>query len=118
MARILVAEDQPIIALSLAAWLADLGHVVVGPAATLALALELAEAPLEAAVMESRLGGQSTAPLASALMARGVALLVTTGHDPESLGPAFDGAALLLKPFPYEALRRKLALLLDLGPDD
>ncbi|HXT07113.1 MAG TPA: hypothetical protein VN715_09275 [Roseiarcus sp.] len=46
MARFLVVDDEPIIAMTIAEWLTDLGHTVLGPAADLASALRLRELPL------------------------------------------------------------------------
>jgi PAS domain S-box-containing protein len=98
--RVLVVEDEPIVALEVAATLAEAGCEVVGPAASLDEALELAEAQagqLDAAVLDANLHGQSSRPVADILTARGVPVIYVTGYS--SLPPgAADGLHLLSKP--------------------
>jgi CheY-like chemotaxis protein len=112
MARILVVDDEPIIAMTVAEWLADLGHVAVGPAADLACATALAEQPVDAAILDISLGPQTTAELAERLAARGVPFAVATGHDSEAVRGAFARGVLLPKPFTFETFRHAVERLL------
>ena len=112
MAQILVVDDEPIIAMTVADWLADLGHGVVGPASDLAEALALCEAPLDAAILDVSLGAVTTEAVAARLTARGAPFAVASGHDAASLHPAFAPGVPLPKPFGFETFRRVVAQLL------
>jgi DNA-binding response OmpR family regulator len=63
--RVLVVEDDPIIALDVTSSLARAGATVVGPAYTVALALDLIDcSPIEAAVLDYRLEAGTASPIA------------------------------------------------------
>ncbi|HYF08002.1 MAG TPA: PAS domain S-box protein [Acetobacteraceae bacterium] len=79
--RVLVVEDESIIALDLAATVRSLGWEAVGPATRLAEAERLMEGgALDAAVLDLNLRGESSLPLADALEARGVPVIFVTGY--------------------------------------
>ena len=115
MAHILLVEDEPLISAITEEWLADLGHVVVGPASDLASALKLAETPIDAAIVDVSLGRQSGYPLADALKARGGPFVFATGYGQEGLDPAWRARPTLTKPFEFEAFRRAVEGLLAAG---
>ncbi|WP_372621649.1 HWE histidine kinase domain-containing protein [Falsiroseomonas sp.] len=98
--RILVAEDEPLIATDAAETLRALGCEVVGPASTLPQALALAEGGghLDAAVLDVNLGGQPSFPLATLLAGRGVPVVFATGYSELPEGSGGAGAAVLRKP--------------------
>lgn len=81
--RILVVEDDYLIAGELAESLIELGATVVGPAASVpeALALMDREAPLDAAVLDVNLGSEDVYPVADGLVQRGVPFVFATGYD-------------------------------------
>lgn len=81
--RVLLAEDEALIAADLTAMLARAGCEVLGPGATLAEAQSLARSAgrIDAAVLDLNLLGDSSLPLAEALLARGVPVVVVTGYD-------------------------------------
>jgi CheY-like chemotaxis protein len=112
MARLLVVDDEPIIAMTIADWLTDLGHTVLGPASDLASALALAEEELDAAILDISLGSQTTVSLALRLIERGAPFAVATGHAPETINQAFSQGLILSKPFGYETFRCVVARLL------
>ena len=111
--KVLVAEDQAVIALDLEATLLDLGCVVLPPAPSAAEALAALRAGRpDAALLDVTLADGSAAPVAEALAAAGVPFAVLTGHDPGGIaGPALRGAPYLAKPYRREDLRATLALL-------
>ena len=76
-ARILVVEDDMMIAIMVEDMLADFGCEVVGPANTLSLALTMASdaVGLTAAILDVHLGAESVFPLADLLRAQGVPLI-------------------------------------------
>lgn len=98
--RVLVVEDEMLIAMDLENALEEAGANVVGLAATLDRALILAERELpDAAVLDVDLKGQDVFPVADALLARGVPFLFHTGHATrESLQVRYPGVPVLIKP--------------------
>lgn len=81
--RVLVVEDETLIAMELCSHLASLGWEVVGPAATVDEATRLfSEAPrLDAAVLDINLGGSLVYPFAEQLRSRGVPFVFCTGYE-------------------------------------
>ena len=76
-ARILVVEDEPIIALDLERTFVDAGAYVVGPAYTLFEALEFArKEAIDVAILDVRLGGENSRDVARILASRGVPILI------------------------------------------
>lgn len=112
--RILVVEDESMLAELLCEELAGVGAVVVGPAGTVprALAMIGAEAKLDAAILDVNLGGDSAEPVAARLEALKVPVLLTTGYDAAALPPTMVHLACWRKPSTFEALVDKLARLL------
>ncbi len=84
MARILVIDDEPLIAMAVSDWLADLGHEVVGPAVDLAGALALVEQPIEAAILDVTLGKDDSSPVAQRLIDKKIPFVVASGHEVQS----------------------------------
>lgn len=81
--RILVVEDDYLVAMDLQEFLEDSGAQVIGPAPTLKRALELVEAEgdrLDAAVLDINLRGERSYPVADRLTARGISFVFTTGY--------------------------------------
>ena len=105
MARILLVEDEPLVSAITEEWLVELGHDVVGPAANLASALELAATPIDGAIVDVSLGRQSGYPAAELLASRGVPFVFATGYGQEGLDPAWRGRPTLMKPFEFETFR-------------
>lgn len=80
--RILVVEDDALIAMELEERLADMGYAVIGPAMTIEAAEQAiaAEKP-DAALLDANLAGKSSLAFAAALAARGVPVAFCTGYD-------------------------------------
>ena len=108
MARILIVDDEPLITAMMEEWLAEQGHVVVGPAHNLAQALELAHSDLDAAIVDVSLGKDSSYPLLEALIARGLPFALATGHGEEGIDPRYRGQSTLRKPFDFATFRRTI----------
>jgi DNA-binding response OmpR family regulator len=110
--RILVVEDDPIIALDIKTMLQEAGAVVSGPAANLATAMRLAEQHAhDAAVLDVRLELEDTLPLATILLERRLPFLFQTS-DARLVAGLFPGVPILRKPFRAEHLVASLAGLL------
>lgn len=113
--RILLVEDEAILAFELQWALEDAGAKVIGPALTLAEAMTMyaGEEALDGAVLDVNLCGQSVIPLAGKLARAGVPILFNTGHaDRADLQARFPGAEVLTKPTRQEVLTARLAELI------
>ena len=97
--RVLVVEDEPIVAMSLEDILESLGHAPVGPAGRLSEGLAIAEAePLDAAILDINLGdGERSTPIAEALRRRGIVFAFASGYN--SVPEGFEGTPLIGKPY-------------------
>jgi CheY-like chemotaxis protein len=113
-ARILVVEDDALVALALTEILADFGYEVVGPAPDTQAALKLvAEEKVSAAILDVNLGRDSAVAVAEALAAASIPFVFTTGYtNLSALSPAFKDRPVLNKPYQPQALRDALARLL------
>lgn len=97
--RILIIEDEPIIALDLQDLLEDAGFDVVGVAEQLATAMELIEsAAFDAAIVDANLRGVSSSPAALALADRRVPFIVLSGYSLKQQDAAFASAVFIQKP--------------------
>jgi len=112
--RILVVEDEDMLAQCLSETLQDNGAVVVGPAGRLADAMTLVDADhaLEAVILDVNLAGESAYPLADRLIDRGVPLLLTSGYDRSSTPARYADVAYCTKPFGTAQVVQALASLL------
>ena len=98
--RILVVEDDFLVATLLAEILESVGWQVVGPVAHLAAALDaVANEGVDAAVLDVNLGGHAVYPVAEVLVARRVPFVFVTACGRETLPPLFCGRPHLGKPF-------------------
>jgi len=106
--RVLVVEDEFLIALDLLSILDDLGCVALGLAATVPEALRLLAAdPPDATLLDLNLGGASAAPVVEALTAGGTPFVTVTAYAVRP-GPMFDGVPAVAKPFWAEEIRDAL----------
>jgi DNA-binding response OmpR family regulator len=79
--RVLIVEDDPILAMNLADELVAEGATVVGPAANVADALDvIANSELDGAIVDINLGGKAAFPVADALADRYVPFVFATGY--------------------------------------
>jgi DNA-binding response OmpR family regulator len=112
--RILVVEDDFLVATLLAQILESVGWQVVGPVAHLATALDAAASGgFDAAVLDINLGGQTVYPVAEVLDARRVPFVFVTAAGREALPPLFCGRPHLGKPFAPGELIGLVARLID-----
>ena len=107
--QVLVVEDQYLVADSLCFLLEGLGARVLGPAPTVARALELSAQAPDAAVLDVDLRGECSAELALRLRQRGVAVVFLTGYEPaERLPEELRSLPALSKPVDGAQLARAL----------
>lgn len=107
MARVLVVDDEALIAMMLSDLLAEYGHETVGPAHSEGQALELvASTPIDAAILDVTLGDHDCFAVAEALGARGIPFAFATGHATQAMPDAFRERTTVSKPFDFEVVRR------------
>jgi DNA-binding response OmpR family regulator len=105
--RILIVEDEMMIAMMLEDMLADLGHEVVGVAQSLSAALNLAEGDgYDMAILDINLAGERSFPVARRLSERGVPFMFATGYGILGLEDPFRQTFTLKKPFQIHDLAR------------
>ena len=115
--RILVVEDEMMIAMLVEDMLLELGCTGVGPAHGLAEALALAQSEpgLDAALLDVNLAGQPVFPVADALREKGVPAVFSTGYGDAGLRDIDRGSPVLQKPFRAGDLARALGEALGRG---
>jgi DNA-binding response OmpR family regulator len=107
--RILIVEDEMMIAMLVEDMLLDLGHETVGPAAKLDAGMKLATSEvLDLAILDVNLGGARSYPIADLLVARGVPVVFATGYGAAGLDPQYAGTPVITKPFHMEALAKTI----------
>jgi CheY-like chemotaxis protein len=115
MPRVLVVEDEPLIAMLVEDWLAELECQTVGPAATAEHALALIDDALDGAILDVSLDGHDSFAVAAALRDRAIPFAFATGHANDRIEHRFRDAPKLAKPYDFERVRSVLALLLNGG---
>ncbi len=113
--RVLVVDDEAIIALDVATQLNDAGAEVIGPCSNLASAMAMARREeLTAAVLDVRLGRENVQPLAELLTGAAVPFLFYSGQfNFDDMRRQWPACAFLAKPAPARALVRAVRSLLE-----
>ena len=98
--KVLIVEDEALVAMLVEDALLDTGFAVIGPAATVeeALALLEREAP-DAVVLDLNLAGETSTPVADWLAARGIPYVIATGYGATGLPAGHQDAMVLAKPY-------------------
>lgn len=103
--RILIVEDEPMLAAFLEDALTDLGCEVVGPALNMKDALQLArEASIDGAGLDVNVAGEQVYPVADVLAERGLPFVFMTGYGEAGLRESDRGRPVLQKPYSFERL--------------
>jgi CheY-like chemotaxis protein len=98
--RVLVVEDQFLVAEDIGSLLEGLGCIVVGPHGRLATALPAARTEaLDAGVLDVNLDDGIVDPVAAELARRGIPFLFVTGYVRQDLSQQFRDRPVLAKPF-------------------
>jgi len=107
--RVLIIEDESIVAMMIEDLIVDMGHEVVGTAGRLEQAQQLAEElALDFAIVDVNLNGQHTYPVAETLKTRGVPFVFATGYGAQGLKDEWKQSPVLQKPFQPEDLARAI----------
>jgi DNA-binding NtrC family response regulator len=111
--RILIVEDEPVLALALEDALVEAGFQIAGVAGRLETALALISlSDCDVAIVDANLAGISAGPAALALAARAIPFVVVSGYPREQIPVAFSGGLFARKPVRYDRLVQVLRSVL------
>jgi CheY-like chemotaxis protein len=111
--RVLVVEDEAMVAMLIEDALLELGCLVIGPAASVSAALQLLDAEaVDAAVLDVNLGGEKVFPVADRLADRGLPFLFSTGYGTAGIAGDHLHRPVLQKPYSPEKLGEVLSAAL------
>jgi DNA-binding response OmpR family regulator len=109
--RVLIVEDEALLAMHLGDLLTTLGHEVVGKATRIDAAMELArKSDIDFAVLDINLGGIKSFPVADILCQRGIRFVFASGYGSEGLMNGYRDVPALRKPYDEDDLRRTIVL--------
>lgn len=111
--RVLIVEDEYVLAFELHGKLTGLGATVLGPVGTLVDALDLinSESQIDVAVLEVNLRGHSVFPAADLLACRGTPIRFTTGYDVSQFPTRFQNTPRCKKPIDIASVTRAICEL-------
>jgi len=114
LARVLVVEDEPFIALALALAIEDAGGVVVGPAGSVREALALLQStPVTAAILDANLPDGDISPILEILVDRDTPLIVQSGVGlPAGFPPRIPAIVVRIKPYDAAKLVMEIECLI------
>jgi CheY-like chemotaxis protein len=105
--RVLVIEDEGMVAMLLVDMLTGLGHRVVGTAGRLDKAAVLvAETAIDFAILDVNLDGQHSYSIAASLKERGIPFVFATGYGGSGLRSEWKETPVLQKPFTERDLQQ------------
>lgn len=111
--RVLILEDEPIVAMMLEDILLDLGCEIVGPASRVDEALNLARtAQFDLAVLDVNIHGGRSYPVAAVLEERGLPYVFATGYGLTGTEGPLHNAPLVRKPYQQAQIATALEGLL------
>ena len=114
--RVAVIEDEPPIGMILGVMLDELGCIQAGTAKSLSEAMLLADdLQADVVLLDFRLKGEPSEPVAQRLLERGVKVVITTGADVQDLPERLQGCAVIRKPFGLETIEQGLVAALTSG---
>ncbi len=112
--RVLILEDEPLIAMLVEDWLTELGYEPIGPCGAVGEALELVRSQdLEAAILDISVRNDTSYPVADLLKSRTVPFAFATGRNGDAMPARFEGTPMLTKPYDFQTMRAVLKALLE-----
>ena len=115
--RVLVVEDEFILALTLEAMIQELGWDMVGPVPQLAEAIRVARIEqLDGAVLDVNINEEMVFPVADILRARRIPFVFATGYGAAMLPPEYRDAPRVQKPYGTADLKRLIEPLFAAAP--
>jgi PAS domain S-box-containing protein len=115
--RVLLVEDESVLAIQLEQVLNSLGSSVIGPFNNLTQALQAAQREtIDVAILDTNLNGEMVYPLAEELLARGVLVLFLTGYDASDLPERFRVIPRVAKPFAEIEIIKQIEAIMIAAP--
>lgn len=108
--RVLVVEDEYLIAVSLSDHLQAIGSTVIGPAPSVEKAIRLIESNprIDVAILDFNLGGVSAYAVADALLARNIPFVFSSGYDSSDLRDRYPQIKNCQKPYLFPQMEEYL----------
>ena len=107
--RVLVIEDEAVIAMTAEDMIEQLGHEIAGQAATLDEALEqVCRCDFDLALLDINLNGTMSTPVAHALREAGKTFIITTGYGTSGPQGEFAGVMVVAKPYTIATLEHAI----------
>src|SRR3954471_8306087 len=107
--RVLLVEDEALIAMLVEDMIHDSGGEMVGSAGKLTDAIDLARnAQADVALLDLNLKGKLAYPVADVLRERGVPIVFTSGYGSDALIDRFQDCPVLDKPFDQHSLEQAI----------
>jgi DNA-binding response OmpR family regulator len=112
--RVLIVEDEMLIAMMLQDMVSDAGLEVEGVANSLNAGMDLASrADFDLAILDVNLNGEEVYPVAEILKRRGIPFIFSTGYGAGGLKSGFDGTPQVVKPFQQSLLMAAMKAALE-----
>jgi CheY-like chemotaxis protein len=112
--RVLIVEDEAIIAMTAEDMLEQLGCVTAASVATFSEAMKAAEqGGFDVALLDINLNGTLSLPVADRLRDTGIPFVFTTGYGSAGTGPGHRAVPVVAKPYRTEAIAAAIALALN-----
>jgi CheY-like chemotaxis protein len=115
--RILIVEDEYLVAMSLAEALQDAGSIVLGPVPSVDKAIKKIESEprIDGAVVDVNLGGVLAYPVADLLIARKIPFVFTSGYEDNVLRDRYSQVKNCAKPYLFAAMEEALVEAMSLS---
>lgn len=112
LSRVLLVEDEMLIAMEMEEMLTELGFEVVGPAMRLKRAVELAQSQkIDLALLDVNLAGEESFPVARLLKDRNVPFAFVTGYGAAGLSEEFRNTPVLQKPVEKQQVAKVISVI-------
>lgn len=111
--RVLIVEDEMLIAIEIESSLTQYGCHIVGPAQSIEIAESLINSTqVDVAILDVNLNGQLVAPVIENLRTKNISFLLLTGYDIPNLPLSIENYHVVQKPFTSDSLINSLLLTL------
>ncbi|MEZ5655821.1 MAG: hypothetical protein R3E04_08050 [Sphingobium sp.] len=113
--KLLVVEDEALVALQIAILMENLGWTIMGPVGSLKDAdalLENGDRP-DAAILDINIGGGTVFPLAEELYRNDVPILFCTGYEDQGETDRFEGCSRVQKPWATGQMVSEVNMMMD-----
>jgi PAS domain S-box-containing protein len=105
--RVLLVEDEALVAMMIQQCLTETGHSIVGPISTASEAIVTAKnGDFDAAILDINLGDGMAYPVAEILAARGIPFIFVTGFEADAVDDRFSKVPVLQKPIERQMLQK------------